>query len=995
MFRSLSFLLIFSLGCSALFAQKPQSRLLHRIDDGIKHENFLNHLASQYQTNLSDFEVKDSLFTPKGFIHKKLQRTFKGLPVIGNVINIHYLNDHVIRWDGHLDFINIEHKFPTRSNEEITQILTYKQGFELPQAPITIIDQVKIVSDKSYPNSSGQYCWAYLIKYKTQQPFDVREAIIDSRTKQIIDDHSIICSIGIPAKGNTRYYGEQEFIVDSISANHFVLRDPERNITTYTAKTGTYQKYEMDSNTWDLQNADQDEIALDAHHCTSRFHDMMLDKFQWKGIDNNGGAMNPVVHMSQGASIINAFWDGENAVFGNGDCHNGPLTTYSVVGHEFMHGITDYTSDLIYANESGAINESMSDIFGKSLEYFNSPSTFSWELGPEFHKTMHGRTFRSMSDPNKYECPQLYLGEYWSTSGAVHTNSGVFNYWFYLMTNGDKDNNELGVSYDVKPQPINDVLNLVFLVQRFYLTPSSNYQHLHESTIAACEELFGVNSGMMQSITEAWRACGLPREIGIELDDIGLLFELEDNLTCYEDQKIDVEFALLNIGQKVYPKDTIINVDIFSSNQIDSLVTLRLDRDLNIGDRYEVKIEDALHITEDGFNFINLSIRNEDENQSNNYSSAYFRNFTSKVPKVRIFLPSFSIDKCFSNKANSVVRLQNSSCVDLPIGKNIELEYYQNNALIHKHNILLEEVIEPGQFLTYEDSFIPDSKDSDVSVIISKAEDLLFENDDHTAPIRYTPEIKGTYENTCDDLSIHDDMLTQSIYSNISYLGDLHLGIFGEDRNSERFPCSSPEENLNILTYGDASITACVDLSGMNQNVIQFELTQFRKDTISLEGINDFTSICRVISRFDGTDSEEIIWGQEEGKTISHHIPLPDNFKGEIQIDFFNHQGTSSADPLDYDANLLNNLAIHGTTDVEQTSNNDIKIFPNPTQDIITIQGLDQLDKLRIFDITGHQKKINYLSSDRINVAHYSQGIYLLEILSNTGERKTLKFIKN
>ena len=137
---------------------------------------------------------------------------------------------------------------------------------------------------------------------------------------------------------------------------------------------------------WDLTNEDQNEIALDAHYSTTAFYDMMNERYGWSGIDGLGGELVSRVHVN-GKYYVNAYWDGNRANFGNGDCDRyAPLTTLAIVGHEFMHGVTDYTSDLVYRNESGALNESMSDIFGKALEYYEDPQNFNWILGDIIRK---------------------------------------------------------------------------------------------------------------------------------------------------------------------------------------------------------------------------------------------------------------------------------------------------------------------------------------------------------------------------------------------------------------------------------------------------------------------------------------------------------------------------------------------------------------------------------------------------------------------------------
>ncbi len=972
-----------------LFGQKSTSDFSRQLDQKLTPEKFTTYLNTEYDIDINDLIIKDKTSEIPGIIHEKRQQQYNGLSVLGNVINVHFDEGLITGWDGHIGPIGLSNEFPELDNNSLIQILDKKEA----HLSINNIKQVeRIVVDKQYPLVTDEYCWAYIIKYNTSDPFDSREAIINAETKKIIDDRSILCFLGVPGKGETKYYGEQEFIVDSLAPDHFVLRDPVRNISTYSAKTGQDKLYTMDVNTWDLQSPDQDEVALDAHHCTSKFHDMMSNKFQWQGIDNLGGAMDPVVHMSQGAAILNAYWDGQNAVFGNGDCHHSPLTTYSVVGHEFMHGITDYSSDLIYANESGAINESMSDIFGKALEYYNSPATFSWDLGPEFHKTDYGRTLRSLSNPNKTRCPKLYQGKYWSDGGAVHTNSGVFNYWFYLMTSGGQGTNELGTIYNVLPHSFDDVLELVFLVQRAYLFPSSDYNHLYQSTLKACEELFGANSTMQQSVIQAWKACGIPREINININDLAISYQLAQSFTCLGNEKLDVEFTIQNSGNHTYSAGSQIQINLYSPDLIDSTFFITLEQDLNGNEYINYVLEEALHINETKEYFISISILDDDDNNSNNRSYDFLANLPYSTPTARLFPPYIVVNECFSNKAVSETYLFNASCEELPQNGSIELDYYQEGTLIHKQTIILERSIAPGSGITIIDSLDLLNKESEIFIDQGESTELNYWLTSLYTDVDYKPEIKGSYHNTCDDLSILEDLETNNIHRNYYYENDSKLGIFGVNYGTT--PCLSAEENINSAPFGNATIKGCFDLSEMKNNIIEFELIQFRTDQISQPEFKDFTSVCKVVAESDQERIEKIIWDQQEGITHSHTIALPDHFFGEITFEFFNHQGSLDSTNLDYDASLINNISIKSVTSTMDHLNEDINIYPNPTSDELRLNGCSTSDVLGILDITGKEYRVHRNSPQELNVSQYPNGIYIIQVQLDSGQYLNKRFIK-
>ena len=203
------------------------------------------------------------------------------------------------------------------------------------------------------------------------------------------------------------------------------------------------------TNSWSSFSPALDQYAIDAHWGTERTYDYMDSVHNRNSIDNNGFALRSYVHYD--FNYVNAFWDGQRMTYGDGDATNSPLTTLDITAHEIAHGWTDYTSDLIYANESGALNESFSDILGVLVEFYSTPSSANWLIGEDI-----GRAIRSMSNPNSFGDPDTYGGINWvdqncipSSSNdrcGVHTNSGVQNYWFYLLVNGGLGLNDIGDS---------------------------------------------------------------------------------------------------------------------------------------------------------------------------------------------------------------------------------------------------------------------------------------------------------------------------------------------------------------------------------------------------------------------------------------------------------------------------------------------------------------------------------------------------------------------
>src|SRR5689334_22606347 len=129
------------------------------------------------------------------------------------------------------------------------------------------------------------------------------------------------------------------------------------------------------------------------------------------------------VHAHQGVNYTNAYWDGSKMVFGDGDgIAYREFTSNDVAAQEISHGDTEFTSNLAYQGESGALNESFSDIMG-----FAIADPGDWLMGEDV--TKNGLGFRDMATPSTHGDPDTYCARYTGSqdSGGVHTNSAISN----------------------------------------------------------------------------------------------------------------------------------------------------------------------------------------------------------------------------------------------------------------------------------------------------------------------------------------------------------------------------------------------------------------------------------------------------------------------------------------------------------------------------------------------------------------------------------------
>jgi len=184
-----------------------------------------------------------------------------------------------------------------------------------------------------------------------------------------------------------------------------------------------------------------------------------------------------------------------------------------IVAHEITHGVTAYTSNLIYQNESGALNESFSDMMSISVEFDNQPlgtgpGRADWTQGED--STVSGAGIRSFSSPNTFGHPDHYSLRTTSTAdnGGVHFNSSIVNHMFYLAIQGGTNRVSGRVVTGVG---LANRLQIETTIYRAFTQLPSNatFSVARAATIQAARDLYGVGSAAERAITQAWDAVGV------------------------------------------------------------------------------------------------------------------------------------------------------------------------------------------------------------------------------------------------------------------------------------------------------------------------------------------------------------------------------------------------------------------------------------------------------------------------------------------------------
>jgi Zn-dependent metalloprotease len=261
-----------------------------------------------------------------------------------------------------------------------------------------------------------------------------------------------------------------------------------------------------------------DSAVNEAYDGAGATYDLYKNIYGRNSIDNNGLRMDSTVHYEKGYD--NAFWDGKQMVYGDGDedlppaerLFNRFTICLDVIGHELTHGVTQHTANLNYSSQSGALNESLSDVFGSLVKQYLRGQTAAeadWIIGEGlFSPNINGVGIRSMKAPGTaYNDPVLgkdpqpaHMKDYLTTTddnGGVHINSGIPNYAFYTacITLGGNAWEKMGLVW--------------YKTLTGKLTATSNFQNAADLTYQSAGELFSVGSTEQTAVKVGWAKVGI------------------------------------------------------------------------------------------------------------------------------------------------------------------------------------------------------------------------------------------------------------------------------------------------------------------------------------------------------------------------------------------------------------------------------------------------------------------------------------------------------
>ena len=461
-----------------------------------------------------------------GFTHTRYQQTFKGIPVQGAQYIAHqrgglldYLSGKIFDVKESVSATASISETAALSKaiafvgakkykwEDLEEIAVMREAFEDPNYNYDPKGKLVIYAvNNDY--AKANFRLAYQFNIFAAEPLSRAHIYVDAQTGDILGREDLLHSADADGTAYTRYSGTQKIVCDQ-NGSSYRLRESGRGngIQTMNLKgstnVGTAVDFTNASTTWQL--AGTDNAATDSHWATEMTYDYYLKVHSRNSIDNAGFKLINYVHYDR--NLFNAYWNGQYMVYGDGSTNQTPLTAVDIGGHEMTHGLTERSAGLAYQNESGALNESFSDILGTCVEFYAKPNDANWDIGEDVG------ALRNMQNPKSHQQPDTYKGQQWYTgtgdNGGVHYNSGVQNRWFYVLVTGAQGTNDIGSAYNVTGIGMDKAAKIVFRNLTQNLTSSSNYAASRAGALKAAKDLYGECSQEYLSTGNAWYSVGV------------------------------------------------------------------------------------------------------------------------------------------------------------------------------------------------------------------------------------------------------------------------------------------------------------------------------------------------------------------------------------------------------------------------------------------------------------------------------------------------------
>jgi thermolysin len=487
----------------------------------------LDRAAQALGVGRAEFVRKSAQVDELGYEHTRFQQTVRGVPVEGGEAIVHHDARGGLQaiTDTFRQGLKVDTVAKLNESEAVAKAVNAYGGYDL----LTAAPESKLLVKRMDDGTDRLVYKVQLRREDGSLHTDMPVYYVDAQSGDVVGQFSNLQTA--TGTGASLYSGSRS-LTTFLSGTTYYLEDTGRKMGTFDMRNGTSSgyRYTDTDNAWgNGSTSSTQSAAVDAHFGAQMTYDYYFNTHARKGVDGNGGPggytsidgvtrlLSSRVHYS--TKYNNAFWNGTYMTYGDGDGTTfTPLVTLDICGHEMTHGVTERTAGLVYSNESGALNESMSDVFGAMVErYALGESANTWKIGEgAYTPATAGDALRYMDNPHAKaggtytpdDDPDHYAERYTGTAdnGGVHINSGIGNKAFYLLAKGGTHHRSgvtvTGIGADAAAK-------IWYKALTTYMTSSTNFAGARAATLNAAAALYGSGSANYNAVASAWTAVGV------------------------------------------------------------------------------------------------------------------------------------------------------------------------------------------------------------------------------------------------------------------------------------------------------------------------------------------------------------------------------------------------------------------------------------------------------------------------------------------------------
>lgn len=460
-----------------------------------------------------EFEMVSKNTDKIGNTHIKLQQLYKGNPLYGK--------EYIVHFDKEGSIYAINGKLDNEIYQKVSRRSKRSMGIDQTtaiEAAKTEVGADKLINEpevsKYLYDLDGRYVSVYEVRLIVAEPELADWKIFVSETNgAILEKNNRLATANVKGSG-IGILGDTKDIGLNYNKGNYEMKDAvssTTNIVTYDATNvptkwgdyiaSLYLPGDLMVDNDDKFDADNQKAAVDAHKYANYVYNYYKDNFDRDSIDDKG--MDIISSVHYGKNYSNAAWVGTQMIYGDGDGVEAIALSGSldVVGHEITHGVTEHTANLEYKDQSGALNESFSDVFGALMEFEYQPEKADYLLGEDIWTPNNPNdALRDMADPGSdkaYRAQPAHMNDYLKTTadhGGVHSNSGIPNKAAYNVMQS--------VGHDKTGQ-------IYYHALTNYLVKTSDFHDARLALVQSAKDLYGNNSSESRDVAKAFDDVGV------------------------------------------------------------------------------------------------------------------------------------------------------------------------------------------------------------------------------------------------------------------------------------------------------------------------------------------------------------------------------------------------------------------------------------------------------------------------------------------------------